>query len=76
MLFENRYHCQQHEAKRTDSSSENAWLRAFFREGGKHTVYVNRVAQATSSVPRHREINDFLAHKICRELKVPEPKAA
>ena len=48
----------------------------FFREGGKHTVYVNRAAQATSSVPRHREINDFLARKICRELKVPEPKAA
>jgi predicted RNA binding protein YcfA (HicA-like mRNA interferase family) len=48
----------------------------FFREGSKHTVYVNRAAQATSSVPRHREINDFLARKICRELKIPEPKAA
>jgi predicted RNA binding protein YcfA (HicA-like mRNA interferase family) len=48
----------------------------FFREGGKHTVYVNRAAQSTSSVPRHREINDFLARKICRELKVSEPKSA
>lgn len=48
----------------------------FLREGGKHTVYVNRVAQASSSVPRHREIDDFLARKICRDLKVPEPKAA
>ncbi len=46
----------------------------FFREGRKHTVYVNRTAQATSSVPRHREINSFLARKICRELKIPQTK--
>lgn len=45
----------------------------FFREGGSHTVYVNRAAQRSSSVPRHREINDFLARKICRDLQVPEP---
>ncbi len=46
----------------------------FAREGGNHTIYVNRVAQASSAVPRHREINDFLAGKICRDLKVREPK--
>ncbi len=46
------------------------------REGGNHTVYVNRAAQASSSIPRHREVNDFLARKICRDLQVPEPKAA
>jgi mRNA interferase HicA len=45
----------------------------FFREGSNHTVYVNRAAQRSSSVPRHREINDFLARKICRDLQVPEP---
>jgi predicted RNA binding protein YcfA (HicA-like mRNA interferase family) len=43
------------------------------REGGSHTVYVNRVAQRASTIPRHREINDFLARKICRDLQVPEP---
>jgi predicted RNA binding protein YcfA (HicA-like mRNA interferase family) len=43
------------------------------REGAKHTVYVNRSAQKASTVPRHREINDFLAKKICRDLEVPEP---
>jgi mRNA interferase HicA len=42
------------------------------REGGKHTVYVNRAAQKTSTVPRHPEINQFLARKICRDLQVPE----
>jgi hypothetical protein len=45
----------------------------FLREGGSLTGYVNRAAQSSSSVPRHREINDFLARKICRDLQVPEP---
>jgi mRNA interferase HicA len=43
------------------------------REGRKHTVYVNRAAQKVSAVPRHREINEFLARKICRDLQIPEP---
>jgi predicted RNA binding protein YcfA (HicA-like mRNA interferase family) len=45
----------------------------FLREGGNHTIYVNRAVLASSAVPRHREINDFLARKICRDLQVPEP---
>lgn len=45
------------------------------REGGSHTIYINRVARASSSIPRYREVNDFLARKICRDLQVPEPKA-
>jgi predicted RNA binding protein YcfA (HicA-like mRNA interferase family) len=43
------------------------------REGANHSVYVNRVTRKSSSVPRHREINDFLARKICRDLGVSEP---
>jgi predicted RNA binding protein YcfA (HicA-like mRNA interferase family) len=43
------------------------------REGAKHTVYVNRAKSKTSTVPRHREIGDFLARKICRDLEVVEP---
>jgi len=46
----------------------------FLREGGNHTVYVNRAKRKASSVPRHREINDFLARKICRDLEVSEPR--
>lgn len=42
------------------------------REGGRHSVYVNRAAQKVTAVPRHREINDFLAKKICRDLEVPQ----
>jgi predicted RNA binding protein YcfA (HicA-like mRNA interferase family) len=44
----------------------------FLREGGKHTIYVNRSVRTTSAIPRHREINEFLARKICRDLQVPE----
>jgi len=47
----------------------------FFREGKKHTVYVNRAAHCSSTVPRHNEVNDNLARKICRDLKVPDPTA-
>jgi mRNA interferase HicA len=45
----------------------------FLREGGSHTLYINRAAQKSSAVPRHRELNDFLARKICRDLQVPAP---
>ncbi len=43
------------------------------REGARHSVFVNRTAGKVTSVPRHREINDFLARKICRDLEVAEP---
>lgn len=43
------------------------------RDRGKHSVYVNPANTQTSAVPRHREINDFLARKICRDPGVPEP---
>ncbi len=46
---------------------------SFLREGGRHTVYVNPTARKVSTVPRHREINDFMAKKICRELEIDEP---
>jgi predicted RNA binding protein YcfA (HicA-like mRNA interferase family) len=45
------------------------------REGRRHSVYVNRRARKVSTVPRHREINELLALKICRDLEVPNPNA-
>jgi len=35
----------------------------FLREGKKHTVYVNRAAQASSTIPRNRKLKYFLANK-------------
>jgi mRNA interferase HicA len=46
----------------------------FLREGGRHTVYVNPIARRVPTVPRHREINEFMAKKICRELEIDEPR--
>jgi mRNA interferase HicA len=43
------------------------------REGGQHSVYINRGTRKSSAVPRHREINEFLARKICNDLEVPLP---
>lgn len=45
----------------------------FLREGHSHTIYVNRAERKSSSVPRHREIIEFTAGKICRDLGVPKP---
>jgi predicted RNA binding protein YcfA (HicA-like mRNA interferase family) len=41
------------------------------RQGGNHAVYINPKARRSSAVPRHREINDFLARKICDDLQIP-----
>jgi predicted RNA binding protein YcfA (HicA-like mRNA interferase family) len=43
------------------------------REGSRHSVYLNRIARKASTVPRHREINEHLARRICRDLGVPHP---
>jgi len=43
------------------------------REGRRHTVLVQPETRRTSTLPRHREIDDFLARKICRDLGAPEP---
>jgi hypothetical protein len=48
------------------------WGCEFLPEGNNHTVYVNRTARKSSSVPRHSEINDFLARKICADLQIPK----
>ena len=45
----------------------------FLREGGNHTVFVNRRTRKSSTVPRHREVFDILARKICKDLEIPVP---
>jgi len=45
------------------------------REGAKHSRYINLVdPRRTTTVPRHTEIADLLARKICRQLGIPDPK--
>ena len=43
------------------------------REGANHSICINRAARKTSAVPRHTEINEDLAKKICKDLGVPPP---
>jgi predicted RNA binding protein YcfA (HicA-like mRNA interferase family) len=38
------------------------------REGAKHSLFFNASTGKSSTIPRHAEINDFLAKKICRDL--------
>ena len=40
----------------------------FVREGAKHSVFFNPSVKRISTVPRHNEIVDFLAKKICKDL--------
>jgi mRNA interferase HicA len=47
------------------------------REGRSHSLWTNPTTGAIEAVPRHTEISDVLARKICRGLSVPElPVAA
>ena len=42
------------------------------REGGSHSLWTNPRTGVIEAVPRHSEIPDNLARKICRNLSVPE----
>ena len=43
------------------------------REGAKHSWWGNPANSRKSAVPRHNEIPDKLAQKICRDLGIPDP---
>ncbi|MFQ6049832.1 MAG: type II toxin-antitoxin system HicA family toxin [Candidatus Paceibacterales bacterium] len=46
----------------------------FIREGAKHSVFFNPLIKKTSTVPRHKEVDNFLAKKICQDLGIELPK--
>jgi mRNA interferase HicA len=43
------------------------------REGGEHSIWENPTHNRRTSIPRHREIVDFTAARICKQLNVPPP---
>jgi len=45
----------------------------FLREGGNHTVYVNRKEMKVTTIPRHRDVDQRLSYKICKDLGIPKP---
>ena len=42
------------------------------REGAAHSLWCNPATGQVETVPRHTEISDILARKICRGLSLPE----
>jgi mRNA interferase HicA len=42
------------------------------REGSRHSIYLNPGNGKKTSVPRHMEIDDRLARKICKQLDLPK----
>jgi mRNA interferase HicA len=43
------------------------------REGANHSWWHNPTQNRRSAVPRHTEIRNVLAAKICKDLGVPPP---
>ncbi len=43
------------------------------REGARHSIYWNPANRRITSVPRHREIVDKRAIKICKDFGIPKP---
>ncbi len=43
------------------------------REGANHSVYQNSQTGRLSTVPRHREVKNPTAIRICKQLLVPDP---
>jgi mRNA interferase HicA len=42
------------------------------REGGRHSWWHNPHLNRRSAVPRHSEISNILAAKICKDLGIPK----
>ncbi|NQW05166.1 MAG: type II toxin-antitoxin system HicA family toxin [Acidobacteria bacterium] len=42
------------------------------REGGSHALWTNPASGNVEAVPRHTEVPNVLAKKICRNLGIPE----
>ncbi|MGH9947041.1 MAG: type II toxin-antitoxin system HicA family toxin [Pyrinomonadaceae bacterium] len=43
------------------------------REGGSHSIWENIKIKKRASIPRHREIVETTAEKICKQLEIPKP---
>lgn len=44
------------------------------REGGRHSWWYNPEQNKRSAIPRHTEVKDILANKICKDLGVKSVK--
>ena len=40
------------------------------REGKNHTLFYNQDTKKSATVPRHKEVNNFTAKAICKDLGI------
>jgi len=45
----------------------------FYREGAKHPIFQNEQTGKKTTIPRHTEIDNITARKICSQLGIPPP---
>jgi len=43
------------------------------REGGSHSIWENPKSRKRTAVPRHNEVIEYTAIKICKQLDIPNP---
>lgn len=43
------------------------------RQGARHEIYMNPANGNRAAVPRHREIKESTARRICDQLGIPRP---
>jgi predicted RNA binding protein YcfA (HicA-like mRNA interferase family) len=44
--------------------------RQLVREGGEHSIWENRAVTRRTWVPRHREVPEYTAGRICKQLGI------
>ncbi|MFA9388404.1 MAG: type II toxin-antitoxin system HicA family toxin [Prolixibacteraceae bacterium] len=44
-----------------------------YREGSRHSIFINQLSGKVSSVPLHPEIKRFTIESICKDLEIPIP---
>ena len=42
------------------------------REGGSHSIYINQITNKKTALPRHADIDEKTALKICVQLEIPK----
>lgn len=46
---------------------------SLLREGSRHSIWLNAVSGKMTAIPRHSEIKDIIALKICKDLDIEMP---
>jgi predicted RNA binding protein YcfA (HicA-like mRNA interferase family) len=43
---------------------------ALLREGGNHSIYMNKTTNKKTAVPRHADLDEVTVMKICNQLEI------